>query len=126
MTVRADRVPGQNLRRTDGVTWGTTVDSPNNTCGIQVVGAMTIMKHKASVPIGLDPRNLDASCSKLDFRIAFEHKATSPNTMEKPTAASGWRITTPHVEREERTMICSSSLLPIYLVESARACLDHL
>jgi hypothetical protein len=77
------------------------VHSPCNAHGTHVVGALAITKQTTSVPIGLVPRYLEASCTKLDFRIAFEHMATSPNTMEKPTPASGWRITTSHVEREE-------------------------
>jgi hypothetical protein len=44
VTVWADRVPDQNLRRTGSITQGTMVRSPSNVCGTHIVGDATIVK----------------------------------------------------------------------------------
>jgi hypothetical protein len=109
VTAPAGRVLGQNPRLTGGITQGMMVHSPSHAHGTLVIGTATIVRDTASIPKDLVPRYLEASCTMLVFHYAFEHCATSPNTMAKATPSSGWRIIASRVEWEGQPMICSSS-----------------
>jgi hypothetical protein len=76
----------------------------------RAMGAMTTAKNLDSVLKGQARRRLDVPYAMLVCQSVFKRQATSSSMTAKLTPASGWRITTSHETRAERTMTLSSSI----------------